>query len=264
MKQKYLYLIVFLFISLFSFSQSGVPPAQLQPSPYENGVLRAAIFANGNWYYKHDIISPDSIFLRNDTIFLKDGTGFVKLFDNDSTNEIDVLAWNYTATFAEAEIYLLSDPTTKLEVLTNRSYLNLLPKDNDSTLTFVYGPFVLGDQLKVMDIRDADSDTLNEIQYIDTLILEGLTLKGSLFNDNLPPIEVDLSPVYGTDEQSLYNDGQYIGIEDGNEILPPYNIDTVYNFDGTHVLHLDTIKTDTNLINVLISDSLANISNVRS
>lgn len=51
-----------------------------------------SIYYNGNWYGNGDTLAIsvlDSIYLSNDTIYLRDGSGFVELSDNDHTNEID-------------------------------------------------------------------------------------------------------------------------------------------------------------------------------
>lgn len=87
--------ILLIFISYASFSQGGINPKQLQPSEYENGVMLSKLSLNGKWYYQHDSLGSllDSIFLRNDTIFLSKGRGFVDLssYGSDGIGKIDSL-----------------------------------------------------------------------------------------------------------------------------------------------------------------------------
>jgi hypothetical protein len=86
---KYL-VIVFLFISSF-ISGQGIEPTSLQPTQYQGGILRGVIpyvdeFTGETLYiYQHvDSLAfiKDSIYVRNDSIFLRDGTGFAIVTDS--------------------------------------------------------------------------------------------------------------------------------------------------------------------------------------
>ena len=82
--------IVFLFISSF-ISGQGIEPTSLQPTQYQGGILRGVIpyvdeFTGETLYiYQHvDSLAfiKDSIYVRNDSIFLRDGTGFAIVTDS--------------------------------------------------------------------------------------------------------------------------------------------------------------------------------------
>jgi hypothetical protein len=86
---RYLF-IVFLFISSF-LSGQGIEPTSLQPTPYKSGVLKGVIpyvdeFTGETLYiYQHVdslVFIKDSIYVRNDSIFLRDGTGFAIVTDS--------------------------------------------------------------------------------------------------------------------------------------------------------------------------------------
>lgn len=86
---KYLF-IAFLFISSF-ISGQGIEPTSLQPTQYQGGILRGVIpyvdeFTGETLYiYQHvDSLAfiKDSIYVRNDSIFLRDGTGFAIVTDS--------------------------------------------------------------------------------------------------------------------------------------------------------------------------------------
>jgi hypothetical protein len=86
---KYLF-IAFLFISSF-ISGQGIEPTSLQPTQYQGGILRGVIpyvdeFTGETLYiYQHVdslVFVKDSIFVRNDSIFLRDGTGFAIVTDS--------------------------------------------------------------------------------------------------------------------------------------------------------------------------------------
>jgi hypothetical protein len=86
---KYL-VIVFLFISSF-ISGQGIEPTSLQPTQYQGGILRGVIpyvdeFTGETLYiYQHVdslVFIKDSIYVRNDSIFLRDGTGFAIVKDS--------------------------------------------------------------------------------------------------------------------------------------------------------------------------------------
>jgi hypothetical protein len=86
---------IILFLLLFSFGLygQGIEPSALMPASFENAVLKAKIKVFDDWtqdtvyYFVHDSIvsqmSPDSIYLKTatapnpDTIYLRDGSGFV-------------------------------------------------------------------------------------------------------------------------------------------------------------------------------------------
>ena len=82
---------LFIFLSFGLYGQ-GIEPTSLQPTPYEGGVLRGIIpyedpFTGETLYiYQHDslaVASADSIYVKTatapnpDTIYLRDGSGFV-------------------------------------------------------------------------------------------------------------------------------------------------------------------------------------------
>lgn len=86
---RYLF-IAFLFISSF-ISGQGIEPTSLQPTQYQGGILRGVIpyvdeFTGETLYiYQHVdslVFIKDSIFVRNDSIFLRDGTGFAIVIDS--------------------------------------------------------------------------------------------------------------------------------------------------------------------------------------
>jgi len=86
---KYLF-IAFLFISSF-ISGQGIEPTSLQPTQYQGGILRGVIpyvdeFTGETLYiYQHVdslVFIKDSIYVRNDSIFLRDGTGFAIVTDS--------------------------------------------------------------------------------------------------------------------------------------------------------------------------------------
>jgi len=86
---KYLF-IAFLFISSF-ISGQGIEPTSFQPTQYQGGILRGVIpyvdeFTGETLYiYQHVdslVFIKDSIYVRNDSIFLRDGTGFAIVTDS--------------------------------------------------------------------------------------------------------------------------------------------------------------------------------------
>jgi hypothetical protein len=80
-------------------------PTQIAPSPYKKGFLRAIeMVTDGiDTFYLYNHVDStavggdsggggiDSIYLSNDTIFLRDGVGFVKLKDTSSINELPII-----------------------------------------------------------------------------------------------------------------------------------------------------------------------------
>ena len=86
---RYLF-IAFLFISSF-ISGQGIEPTSLQPTQYQGGILKGVTpfvdeFTGDTMYiYQHVdslVFIKDSIFVRNDSIFLRDGTGFAIVTDS--------------------------------------------------------------------------------------------------------------------------------------------------------------------------------------
>ncbi|MBK9566129.1 MAG: hypothetical protein IPO37_13400, partial [Saprospiraceae bacterium] len=117
---RYLF-IVFLFISSF-LSGQGIEPTSLQPTQYQGGILRGVIpyvdeFTGETLYiYQHVdslVFIKDSIYVRNDSILLRDGQGFVKMS----------AGWGLTVSSAGDSITYVSD-TTKLATLFSVSGTN--------------------------------------------------------------------------------------------------------------------------------------------
>jgi hypothetical protein len=84
---RLLYFIILFFSFNMIFGQ-GLEPSQIQGAPRLNDVLQAKNmyideYGDTLYIYEHvdidGIIIKDSIYLRNDTIFLNDGNGFVKI-----------------------------------------------------------------------------------------------------------------------------------------------------------------------------------------
>lgn len=80
--------ILFSFIAYFSFSQ-GIEPSQIQGAPKFNQILQAKSmyideYGDTLYIYEHTDLkgAPDSLFVMNDTIYLRDGSGFVKIQTN--------------------------------------------------------------------------------------------------------------------------------------------------------------------------------------
>ena len=79
-------LLFFILISNITLAQ-GIEPGMLNPSPYKSGYLKAVTkiydeYAGDTMYYYHHVDSlsiADSIYISNDTIYLRDGLGFVVL-----------------------------------------------------------------------------------------------------------------------------------------------------------------------------------------
>lgn len=81
---RYLF-IAFLFVLNFGYSQ-GIEPSSFQGNPNKGGFLKSVTlnvddFGDTTYLYTHvDSLSiADSIYISNDTIFLRDGSGFVVL-----------------------------------------------------------------------------------------------------------------------------------------------------------------------------------------
>lgn len=80
--------ILFSFIAYFANSQ-GIEPSQIQGAPKLNQILQAKSmyideYGDTLYIYEHTDLNgvPDSIFVKNDTIYLRDGSGFVKIQTN--------------------------------------------------------------------------------------------------------------------------------------------------------------------------------------
>ena len=92
--KKVLILLILAICSVSLFGQ--IEPIQMQGNPYKGGILRSMVKYYDEWqgdtmyYYQHDTIPQDSLFVRNDTIFLKNGSGFAVLPDVDLSGYAEI------------------------------------------------------------------------------------------------------------------------------------------------------------------------------
>lgn len=226
-----------LLASLSVFSQTGIKPIQIQPSPYKNGILKAVIpivyMGDTVYYYQHDSLAavsaiPDSIYNIGDTIYLRDGSGMVILLDNDPNNEID--------SFYIGGEWVYSGDTVLVAAGTDDQLLSIDSVGEVFYLTIEDGNTVL------FSVNDGDFDPTNEL---DSVYINGQWLSNG-----------DSITITGTDDQTLSLDSSgsvfYLDIEDGNQVVfsiddddadPTNELDSIH-YNGEWLLNGDTLVID--------------------
>ena len=109
-----LLVFIFTFLACFNLLGQGLEPSQIQGAARMNDILQAKNmyideYGDTLYIYQHTtiegIVKVDSIFLRNDTIFLRDGKGFAKI--TASSNPQDL--------FPYLTGFILDNPTIPLQ-----------------------------------------------------------------------------------------------------------------------------------------------------
>jgi len=113
-----LYILFILAICSFELFGQGLAPNQIEPTTIEGGILKGKTkvydewLQDTVWFYAHDSIRYDSIYILNDTIRLRDGSGFVVIPDVDLSDYVKgsgtptrVAFWSADSLSSNANLY---------------------------------------------------------------------------------------------------------------------------------------------------------------
>ena len=181
---KYLF-IAFLFVSLFGHSQ-GIEPSSFQGNPNKGGFLKGVTlhvddFGDTTYLYTHvdSLGFADSIYVRNDTIFLRDGSGFVEISSGSGTTQY---LNPYIITGDTVGFYLTVAQDTVLFQNTIDTASNCCaPSIGNDTL-------YIGDHYVVLPSGEAttvgDTPTIN-------MTLTGVNITGEVIDGSITPAKLD-------------------------------------------------------------------------